>query len=47
MTTQIFVNLPVLSLQRSTAFFNAVGYSFDPRFPDGNATCMVSATSSA
>jgi len=41
MSTQIFVNLPVQDLQRSVDFFTALGYSFDPRFSDENATCLV------
>lgn len=41
MSTQIFVNLPVKSLHRSTAFFKQLGYSFDPKFTDENATCMI------
>jgi uncharacterized protein len=41
MSTQIFVNLPVQDLQRSIDFFTALGYSFDPRFSDENATCLV------
>lgn len=41
MPTQIFVNLPVKSLARSVAFFNQLGYRFDPKFTDDNATCMI------
>ncbi|HEY5613049.1 MAG TPA: glyoxalase/bleomycin resistance/extradiol dioxygenase family protein [Lysobacter sp.] len=41
MPTRIFVNLPVKSLDRSVAFFAHLGYTFDPRFTDKNATCMV------
>ena len=41
MSTQIFVNLPVKDLQRSVDFFTALGFSFDPRFTDENATCLV------
>ncbi len=39
--TQIFVNLPVKSLQRSVTFFAKLGFTFDPRFTDENATCMI------
>jgi predicted lactoylglutathione lyase len=39
--TKIFVNLPVKDLARSVAFFERLGYTFDPRFTDENATCMV------
>lgn len=41
MPTQIFVNLPVKSLDRSVAFFRQLGYSFDAKFTDENATCMI------
>lgn len=41
MATQIYVNLPVRDLKRSVAFFSALGYRFDPRFTDENATCMI------
>jgi len=40
-STQIFVNLPVRSLERSVAFFTRLGYRFEPRFTDENATCMI------
>ncbi|MCP3135805.1 VOC family protein [Pyxidicoccus xibeiensis] len=41
MGTKIFVNLPVQSLKRSTEFFGKLGYTFNPKFTDENATCMV------
>lgn len=41
MPTQIFVNLPVKNLDRSVAFFQQLGYAFDPKFTDENATCMI------
>lgn len=41
MTTQIFVNLPVRGLERSKAFFAALGFTFNPQFTDQNAACMV------
>lgn len=41
MATQIFVNLPVKDLQRSIAFFTALGYTFNLNFTDENATCMI------
>jgi len=40
-TKQIFVNLPVKDLDKSKAFFNALGYSFNPQFTNANAACMV------
>jgi predicted lactoylglutathione lyase len=36
-----FVNLPVRDLGRSVAFFERLGFSFDRRFTDEHAACMV------
>lgn len=41
MARQIFVNLPVKDLQRSIAFFEHLGFTFNPEFTDDKATCMV------
>lgn len=41
MITQLFVNLPVKDLKRSVEFFTKLGFSFDPRFTDENATCLI------
>ena len=41
MATQIFVNLPVKNLDKSVAFFTALGFKFNPQFTDENATCMI------
>jgi len=41
MPTKIFVNLPVGDLGRSIEFFGRLGFSFDPRFTDETATCMI------
>lgn len=41
MPTQIFLNLPVKDLEKSKAFFEQVGYSFNPQFTDDTAACMV------
>lgn len=41
MATQIFVNLPVKDLQRSIAFFTALGYTFNLNYTNENATCMI------
>lgn len=38
---KIFVNVPVEDLDRSIAFFTELGFSFDPRFTDETATCMI------
>lgn len=37
----MFVNLPVRDLERSKAFFGKLGFSFNPRFTDEKAACMV------
>ncbi|MBW3550968.1 MAG: glyoxalase/bleomycin resistance/extradiol dioxygenase family protein [Proteobacteria bacterium] len=41
MVSQIFVNLPVKQLDRAVAFFSALGYTFDPKFTNDSATCMI------
>lgn len=41
MTTQIYVNLPVKDLDKSMAFFKATGFTFNPKFTDKTAACMV------
>jgi predicted lactoylglutathione lyase len=41
MHEQIYVNLPVKDLQRSIDFFSRLGYSFDERFTNESATCMI------
>ena len=41
MTTQIFVNLPTADLERSKAFYSALGCSINPLFTDENAACVV------
>jgi predicted lactoylglutathione lyase len=41
MAKQIFVNLPVKDLQRSVTFFSRLGFDFDSKFTDENATCMI------
>jgi uncharacterized protein len=38
---KIFVNLPVRDLRRSIAFFSSLGFTFNPRFTDEKAACMV------
>ena len=38
---KIFVNLAVEDLGRAVDFFTALGFSFDPRFTDEHATCMI------
>ena len=43
MTThsQLFVNLPVKSLPRAVEFYTQLGYSFNAKFTDENATSMI------
>jgi predicted lactoylglutathione lyase len=41
MTTKIFVNLPVKDLDKSMAFFKAVGFKNNPKFTDKTAACMI------
>ena len=41
MARQIYVNLPVKNLERTRAFFTALGFSFEPKFSNENAACMV------
>jgi predicted lactoylglutathione lyase len=36
----LFVTIPVTDLERSKAFFAALGFGFDPRFSDESAACM-------
>ena len=38
---KIFVNLAVKELGRSVDFFTKLGFEFDPRFTDEQATCMI------
>jgi predicted lactoylglutathione lyase len=38
---KVFVNLPVRDLDRSIAFFTALGFTFDAQFSDDRATAMV------
>ena len=41
MTKSIFVNLPVADLQKSKAFYEALGFKNNPQFTDDSAACMV------
>ena len=41
MIKQIFVNLPVKDLKKSINFFTRLGFTFNQKFTDENATCMV------
>lgn len=41
MSIKMFVNFPVKDLQRSIAFYEALGFSFNPQFTDETAAGMV------
>lgn len=41
MLTQIFVNLPATDLERSKAFYTALGFGINPDFTDENGACIV------
>lgn len=41
MEMRVFINLPVADLQRSTAFYEALGFSRDPRFSGESAACII------
>lgn len=38
---RLYVNVAVDDLERSVAFFTTLGFSFEPRFTDETATCMI------
>jgi predicted lactoylglutathione lyase len=39
--SQMFVNLPVTDLDRSKAFYSALGFALNPAFTDHNAACAI------
>jgi uncharacterized protein len=41
MTHKLFVNLPVRDLAASKAFYEALGFTFNPQFTDHTAACMI------
>src|SRR3546814_1325163 len=41
MNRMIFVNLPVVDLAASMAFYEALGFNNNPQFTDDTAACMV------
>lgn len=38
---KLFVNIRVPDLEKSKAFFSAIGFTFNPQFTDENAACMI------
>jgi uncharacterized protein len=41
MSTKMFINLPVTDLPATIAFYQSLGFSFNPQFTDETAACMV------
>ena len=41
MIRQIFVNLPVKDLNKSVEFFTKLDFTFNPKFTNEDATCMI------
>jgi predicted lactoylglutathione lyase len=41
MSKMIFINFPVATLDRSIAFYSALGATQNPKFSDETAACMV------
>jgi len=42
MTAQsLFINLPVNDLPKAIAFFTSLGFKFNPKFTNDQATCMI------
>jgi predicted lactoylglutathione lyase len=46
MNKSIIVNMPVKDLEKSKAFFSALGYTFNPAFTGEHAACMIVAENS-
>ena len=38
---QIYINLPVNNIERTKAFFSALGFEFNPQFSNDVALCMI------
>jgi hypothetical protein len=41
MSRDVFINLAVKDLERSKAFFESLGFTFNPQFTDEKAACMI------
>lgn len=39
--TQLFVSLPVADLERSNAYYSALGFAINPAMSDHNGTCVI------
>jgi len=38
---KIFVNLPIRDMQRARAFYESLGFAFNPQFTNDQGACMV------
>ncbi|HXR81844.1 MAG TPA: hypothetical protein VN763_13030, partial [Saprospiraceae bacterium] len=41
MSKNIFINLPVSDLKKSTSFYQSLGWTVNPQYTDETAACMV------
>jgi predicted lactoylglutathione lyase len=41
MATQIFINLPIRDVKKSTEFYETIGFKKNPQFSDDTTSCMV------
>jgi predicted lactoylglutathione lyase len=41
MSRKLFVNVAVKDLERSMRFFSSLGFTFNPKFTDDKAACMI------
>jgi hypothetical protein len=41
MSRDVFINIAVKDLERSKAFFESLGFTFNPQFTDEKAACMI------
>ena len=38
---QIFLNLPIKDMKRTRAFFESLGYEFNPQFSNDQGACLM------
>ena len=41
MQSQIFINLPVVDIKKSLAFYTGLGFTNNPQFSDDSSKCMI------
>jgi predicted lactoylglutathione lyase len=41
MQRQIYVNIPVKDIEKTNAFFRALGFEFNADYSNEKATCMI------